>query len=1001
MSDRMTPIPFGKLMNWILADMKDDKGIFGVRFPYRAKGAALDFLDEKIETPFGPAAGPHTQLSQNIVAAYFAGSRFFELKTVQTLDGEDLPVSKPCIDARDECYNVEWSTELRVPQALDEYVKAWYILKLISREFSLGAPDGFMFNMSVGYDLEGIRSEKIDSFIEGLKDAGETDVWKECESWTLANLKNFKNIDEGYVKAISPRVCGSITLSTLHGCPPQEIERIASYLLDEKRLNTFIKCNPTLLGYEYARAKMDELGFSYMRFDDHHFLDDLQYADAVPMIERLSSKAAANGLRFGVKLTNTFPVDNPNDVMDGDEMYMSGRALFPLTLETARRFSNDFGGKLRISWSGGADAENISLLYGAGIWPVTIATTLLKPGGYQRIKQLADEYDSRGCAPFGGVDNEKIKKLSELASLSPKYIKPAKAAPDRKIKRPVPLTDCFIAPCEEGCPIRQNVPEYVRLAGAGRFKEALSVILDKNPLPFITGTICSHRCMNGCTRDFYDESVEIRAVKLLCAEKGIAEAMKELPRPKARSEAKAAVIGAGPAGMAAAFFLGRSGIKATVFEKSDRFGGVVSRIIPDFRIGAEAVNKDLDIVSAYGAEFVANAPRYSVAELKKAGYKYVVLANGAWKHGKLELDEGETTDVFDFLERFTNGECGELGEYVAVIGGGNTAMDAARAAKRVPGVQRVSLIYRRTKAYMPADLEELELALKDGVVFRELLAPKAFRDGALFCARMRLGEPDASGRRRPVETAETVEIPADTVIAAVGEDVESEFFIGNGLAVDDRGRAVCGEDTSASAANVYVIGDARRGPATVVEAIADARAAADAITRAEGLAPYDAAAADSGSAESACAKKGLLAAPGEPKDEAKRCLECSVICENCADVCPNRANVVVDDAAGRPQIIHVDLMCNECGNCETFCPWNSAPYKDKFTYFAGERDFADSENSGYAAVEGGYLVRLDGTEYRGGKEYLAEKLPAEVISLIAAAEEHLPLAQAEGNSRVR
>ena len=159
----------------------------------------------------------------------------------------------------------------------------------------------------------------------------------------------------------------------------------------------------------------------------------------------------------------------------------------------------------------------------------------------------------------------------------------------------------------------------------------------------------------------------------------------------------------------------------------------------------------------------------------------MVLANGAWKHGKLELDEGETTDVFDFLERFKNGECGELGEYVAVIGGGNTAMDAARAAKRVPGAQRVSLIYRRTKAYMPADLEELELALKEGVVFRELLAPKAFRDGALICARMRLGEPDASGRRRPVETAETVEIPADTVITAVGEDVESEFFIGNVL----------------------------------------------------------------------------------------------------------------------------------------------------------------------------------------------------------------------------
>lgn len=1000
MSDRMTPIPFGILMEWILKDVKEGRGVFGVRFPYRAKGTALDFLGEKIETPFGPAAGPHTQLAQNIIAAYFAGSRFFELKTVQTLDGEDLPVSKPCIDARDECYNVEWSTELRVPQALAEYVKAWYVLKLIAKEFSLGAPCGFMFNMSVGYDLEGIRSGKIDAFIEGLKDARRTDVWKECEDWTLAHLERFNNLDEDYVKAISPAVCGSITLSTLHGCPPREIERIAAYLLDEKKLHTFIKCNPTLLGYEYARAKMDELGFSYMQFDDHHFLDDLQYADAVPMLRRLADKAAENGLDFGVKLTNTFPVDNPNDYMAGGEMYMSGRALFPLTLEVARRLSEDFGGGLRVSWSGGADAENIASLYSAGIWPVTLATTLLKPGGYQRVKQLADEYAARGCGPFRGVDNEKLKALSARASLDKKYRKPAKLPANKKIDRPVPLTDCFIAPCEEGCPINQDVPEYVRLAGEGRFAEALAVILDKNPLPFITGTICSHRCMSRCTRNFYDESVAIRAVKLLCAEKGVGEAMKKLPRPAARSEAKAAIIGGGPAGMAAAYFLGRSGVKATVYEQASVFGGVVGRIIPDFRIGAAAVEKDLEIVSAYGADFVADAPRQSIAELKAAGFKYVVLANGAWKHGKLKLEEGETTDVFDFLEKYKNGECDGLGEYVAVVGGGNTAMDAARAAKRVPGVQRVSLIYRRTKAYMPADLEELELALDEGVVFRELLAPKAFRAGTLLCVRVKLGEPDASGRRRPVETAETVEIPADTVIAAVGEEVESELFTVNGLAVDGRGRAACGGDMRAAGAeNVFVIGDARRGPATVVEAIADARAAADAIARAEGLALASAARGNGGAAEEARARKGLLAALGEPRAEAKRCLECATVCENCADVCPNRANLTVTGRDGRTQIIHVDSMCNECGNCETFCPWKSAPYKDKFTYFAGERDFADSANSGYAAVADGYLVRLNGAEYRLGAEELAKKLPPEIAALIMASEEQLPPALFRGRKR--
>ncbi|MDO5116098.1 MAG: putative selenate reductase subunit YgfK [Synergistaceae bacterium] len=998
MSDRMTPVPFGLLMNWALKDIRGGRGLFGVRFPYSGGKGTLDFLGEKLETPFGPAAGPHTQLAQNIMAAYFAGARFFELKTVQILDGEDLPVSKPCIDARDECYNVEWSTELRVRQAMEEYIKAWYALKLLSKEFALGAPDGFIFNMSVGYDFEGIKSPKIDSFIEGLKDASSTEIWRECESWALDNLSSFQKADETYIRGISPAVCGSITLSTLHGCPPQEIERIASYLLDEKKLNTFIKCNPTLLGYEYARARLDELGFSYIKFDERHFLEDLQYADALPMLERLSRKADENGLGFGVKLTNTFPVDNPNDFMAGDEMYMSGRSLFPLTLETARRLSADFGGRLRISWSGGADAENISQLYGAGIWPVTLATTLLKPGGYQRLRQLAEEYEKVGCPPFERVDEDKIKQLSGSVSADKKYRKAAKAAPIRKIDKAAPLTNCFIAPCEEGCPINQDVPEYVRLAGEGKFDEALSVILDKNPLPFITGTICNHRCMSKCTRNFYDESVEIRAVKLLSAEKGLEGAMKSLPRPASVSTARAAVIGGGPAGMAAAYFLGRNGVKATVFEKASSFGGVVNRIIPDFRITGKAVEEDLKIASAYGAEFVANSPQRSVEELKKAGFKYVIMANGAWKHGRLKLDEGETTDVFDFLEKYKNGEATGLGEYVAVIGGGNTAMDAARAAKRVKGVQKVSLVYRRTKAYMPADAEELELALSDGVIFRELLTPKSFKDGVLRCARVRLGEADASGRRIPVETDEIAELPADSVIAAVGEDVESELFTDNGIEVDAKGRAVCGEDASASLENVYVIGDARRGPASVVEAIADARTAADAIARAEGLQPYSRKSEKKTDAESPREKKGIIIRAGEAKEEAERCLECSALCENCADVCPNRANVAVKDENGSPQMIHIDAICNECGNCESFCPWEGAPYKDRFTLFTDEKDFAGSSNSGYVSLDGGVLrVRLNGSEYEGRLSELSKKLPTEITGLIKAAEEQIALA---GRARI-
>ena len=186
--------------------------------------------------------------------------------------GEELSacVNKPCIVAQDECYNCEWSTELTVPQAFAEYVKAWWACKLIAREYGLGDPDGFVFNMSVGYSLEGIQSPKVDAYIEDMKNASGSDVWAECRDWALANLDRFQNVDAAFVESVSPVVSNSVTESTLHGCPPDEIERIATDLITEKNLNTYVKCNPTLLGYEFARKTLDGLGYDYIQFDDHH-----------------------------------------------------------------------------------------------------------------------------------------------------------------------------------------------------------------------------------------------------------------------------------------------------------------------------------------------------------------------------------------------------------------------------------------------------------------------------------------------------------------------------------------------------------------------------------------------------------------------------------------------------------------------------------------------------------------------------------------------------------
>ena len=374
MSDIMRPMSFAQLFDWTLTEHKKSGTVFGEHHPYHADPKYNRTIFERtLETPVGPAAGPHTQLAQNIAAAYYTGSRFFELKTVQIMDGAELSacVNKPCIKADDECYNCEWSTELYVPQAMEEYIKAWFLCKVMAKEFGLGSMDGFQFNISVGYDLEGIRSEKIDNFLNTMKHAQDSDIFRSCKAYLLEHADRFENVTEEDIEGISGDICNSVTISTLHGCPPQEIERIAMYLITEKGFHTFIKCNPTLLGYEYARKMMDDMGYDYVAFGDFHFKDDLQYADAVPMLERLMKVCAERNLEFGVKITNTFPVDVKQNELPSEEMYMSGKSLYPLSISVAAKLAKDFDGKLRISYSGGADYYNIKDIVEAGIWPVT------------------------------------------------------------------------------------------------------------------------------------------------------------------------------------------------------------------------------------------------------------------------------------------------------------------------------------------------------------------------------------------------------------------------------------------------------------------------------------------------------------------------------------------------------------------------------------------------------------------------------------------------------
>ena len=967
MSELMTPIPFRELMTWITTEYRRDGAVFGVHKPYKAGVKKLPIFGEAIETPFGPAAGPNTQLAQNIIAGYFAGARFFELKTVQKMDGADLAacINRPCILAEDECYNCEWSTELYVQQAFEEYVKAWCALKIMAKVYGLGDPNGFVFNMSVGYDLAGIQGEKIDTFLNGMVDASKTPIFQEC----IAVLKEFFPGESDYIDTITPHVSGSVTVSTLHGCPPDEIERIASYLLEKKHLHTFVKCNPTILGYETARSILDSMGYDYIAFDDHHFKEDLQYSDAVPMFHRLQALADREGLEFGLKLSNTFPVDVKAGELPSEEMYMAGKCLFPLTTTMAARLSREFDGKLRLSYAGGADAFNIDKLFTCGIWPITMATTELKPGGYQRFTQIGEILDKLDFAPFGGVDVLGIDALALSARRDKYHLKDIKPLPRRKLLEKVPLMDCFTAPCEGGCPIRQDIPEYIELCRKGKYTEALALITEKNALPFTTGTICAHRCQTKCTRNYYDDPVQIRATKLIAAEKGYDDLMASLKKPEPVTDGrKVAIIGGGPTGIAAAYFLGRAGIPVTVFEQSHKLGGVPRLVIPGFRISEEAIEKDIALMTFYGAEVKLNTPAPSVSELKAMGYTHIFFAVGAGKAGQLDIP-GNVVPVIQWLRDLKAGKDVSLG-HVAVVGGGNTAMDAARAALRA-GAKSSTLVYRRTKKYMPADAEELEMAIADGVEFLELVAPVEQKDGKLICEKMKLGDPDDKGRRKPVPTGEMVEIPCDTVVSAVGEKVESEVFTRNGITVDEKGIPAFKTNLE----GVYAGGDAMRGPATVVEGIADAQYFANAVIgEAHKFAiPAKAVA----TREEAVAKKGVLCESA--KCEGDRCLTCNVVCQVCADVCPNRANVVIELPDGRQQILHVDRMCNECGNCAVFCPYDSAPYREKFTLFLTREGFDESvNNQGFLPLGGKkVLVRLDSKVFEADLD-AKNDLPADI-----------------------
>lgn len=1034
-TDRFTPLDAATLLRWMQHDLPN-KQLFGIDrelffMPKPDDPFRMERYGKVLETPLGVAAGPHTQLAQNILSAWLCGARYIELKTVQVLD--ELNVAKPCIDMADEGYNCEWSQELKLDQSFEEYLKAFVLLYVLRDMLNLpveaepGKGPGFIFNMSAGYNLEGIKSPAVQRFLDRMENA-EEDV-KRIKAG-LAPL--YPAIEKMPIPA---RLSDNLTVSTMHGCPPDEVESIGRYFITERKYNTTIKLNPTLLGPERLRDILNtQLGYDVC-VPDEAFGHDLKYNDGVAIIRNLAAAAETAGVAFGLKLTNTLETANEKQNLPRSEgmVYMSGRSLHPISINLAERLQQEFDGKLDIAFSAGVDTFNVADTLACGLRPITMSSDILKPGGYGRLHQYLDtlraEMRKAGAhtiaeweksrSPIAGNPGfaNLVSYAAAVLGKRSRYHKERFPYVSVKTERPLPRFDCAAAPCMSGCPAEQDIPRYLDAVARGDFELAWRVITATNPFPNVQGMACNHQCQSRCTRINYDKPLMIREVKRFVAEK-MAEAASGVPA--AQTGKRAAVIGAGPAGLSCARFLAAQGVEVHLYEEKPVLGGMAGDAIPAFRLTGDSLRRDIDAILKLGVRLHKDTPVDAalfdtLAEENDAVY----IAVGAQESLPLGIPGEDAAGVLDqlsFLSAVRRCEPTGIGSHAVVIGAGNSAMDCARAARRLVGENgSVTIAYRRTRKEMPADIEEIEAALDEGVRIVELCAPEeVLADGGrvsgLRCRRMRLVPDPDGGRPRPVPTDETFTLGADTLIVSIGQRVKAGFL------PDAMTLKADPHTSQTSLPNVFAGGDAVRGAATLINAVADGRHAAETILARLGLSAQAATATPSD--ERRPDLDGLrirqatrVMGPALPErspedrldfdpairtlteeeamDESRRCLQCDLVCNVCTTVCPNRANVAllslpmphpvqvavrdgdgvrVETLSNRRleqsyQIVNIADACNECGNCATFCPSAGAPYRDKPRIHLSRESF-DNAPDGYRLAS---PSRLEGK--RGGKAF--------------------------------
>jgi putative selenate reductase len=431
---------------------------------------SIDFHGKKAATPIGPAAGPHTQMAQNIVLAFLMGARVIELKTVQTK--ENIHISRPCVDMRNIGYNVEWSQEMSLENTYKEYVIAWMLIKFIEQQEILKVDKGdpfysTIFDISIGYDLKEIQSPTMHKWIERMRMA--RDLIQLLLDQLPPKYAHYRKMK------IDPHITNSITLSTFHGCPAQEIENIVKYLVAEHQLHVIIKFNPTILGYEYVEYILkDKLGYQNIDYDRAVFENDLQFNDAVVMLKRLHSFAKKYDKNVGVKFTNSLIVNRSDSILKDKVQYLTGTPLHVLALHAVQKFRTHLNSDFIFSFSGGVDKSNIVDTLLCNLRPVTVCTDLLKKRGYSRfcgyLNGIKTALKDSGCSSLDDLIRFKaqinnltragkinmvrvVKKVNE----NPKYHYNFNHATPKKIGSLLQLFDCISCDiCLKVCPNGAN-----------------------------------------------------------------------------------------------------------------------------------------------------------------------------------------------------------------------------------------------------------------------------------------------------------------------------------------------------------------------------------------------------------------------------------------------------------------------------------------------------------------------------------------------------------------